>query len=151
MAKSSFQKAVEGTPDISTAYKSGLQALNSSARGAIVVADTRLLDGSVDIDTAVQEKYPNDNRWDYAIGYSEKVCYVEVHPAYTSEVSTIEKKLKWLKAWLKEKAPLLDAIPKATPPFVWAQTGKGAILPQSSQAKRLATLGIKVTRVHKLQ
>lgn len=151
MEKSDFQKAVEGTPEISTAYRSGLQALKRSDRGAFDVADTRLLDGSVDVDTAVQEKYPNENRWDYAIGYSGKVCYVELHPAYTSEVSTIEKKLKWLKTWLKEEAPLLDAIPKAIPAFVWAQTGKGAILPQSSQAKRLATLGIKVTRVHKLQ
>lgn len=151
MEKSNFQKAVEGTPEISTAYRSGLQALKRSDRGAFDVADTRLLDGSVDVDTSMQETYPNENRWDYAIGYSGKVCYVEVHPAYTSEVSTIEKKLKWLKIWLKEKAPLLDAIPKAIPAFVWAQTGKGAILPQSSQAKRLATLGIKVTRVHKLQ
>lgn len=151
MAKSSFQKAVEGTPNISTAYRSGLQSLKKSDRSSVTVADTKHLDGSVDIDTAVKEKYPNDNRWDYAIGYSGRVCYVEVHPAYTSEVSTIEKKLKWLKAWLKDKAPVLDAIPKATPAYVWSQTGKGAILPQSSQAKRLATLGIKVTRVHRLQ
>ena len=151
MAKSGFQKAVEGTPDISTAYRSGLQALKRSDRSSVTVADTKHLDGSVDIDTAVKEKYPNDNRWDYAIGYSGKVCYVEVHPAYTSEVSVVENKLKWLKTWLKEKALLLDAIPKAIPAFVWAQTGKGAILPLSSQAKRLATLGIKVTRVHKLQ
>lgn len=151
MAKSSFQKAVEKTPEISSGYRSGVHALKKSDRSAIVVADTRLLDGSVDIDTAVQEKYPNENRWDYAIGYSGKVCYVEVHPAYTSEVSVVENKLKWLKTWLKKKASLLDAIPKAIPVFVWAQTGKGAILPQSSQAKRLATLGIKVTRVHKLQ
>ncbi|MBR4298722.1 MAG: hypothetical protein IKT59_03310 [Bacteroidales bacterium] len=151
MAKYSFQKAVEKTTGISSGYRPGVHALKKSDRSTIVVADTRLLDGSVDIDTAVQEKYPNENRWDYAIGYSGKVCYVEVHPAYTSEVSVVENKLKWLKTWLKEKAPLLDAIPKAIPAFVWAQTGKGAILPQSSQAKRLATLGIKVTRVHKLQ
>ena len=151
MAKSSFQKAVENTPEISSGYRPGVHALKKRARSAIVVADTRLLDGSVDIDTAVQEKYPNENRRDYAIGYSGKVCYVEVHPAYTSEVSVVENKLRWLKIWLKEKVPLLDAIPKATPAFVWVQTGKGGILPQSSQAQRLATLGIKVTRVHKLQ
>ena len=151
MAKSGFQKAVEGTHDISTAYRSGLQALKRSDRSAFDLADTRLLDGSVDIDTAVQEKYPNENRWDYAIGYSGKVCYVEAHPAYTSEVSVVENKLRWLKIWLKENAPLLDAIPKATPAFVWAQTGKGAILPRSSQARKLATMGIAVTPVCKLQ
>ena len=151
MAKSSFQKAVEKTPDISSGYRPGVHALKKSDRSAIVVADTRLLDGSVDIDTAVQEKYPNENRWDYAIGYSGKVCYVEVHPAYTSEVSVVENKLRWLKIWLKENAPLLDAIPKATPAFVWAQTGKGAILPRSSQARKLAAMGVTVTPVCKLQ
>ncbi|MDE5889629.1 MAG: hypothetical protein K2H10_01295 [Bacteroidales bacterium] len=151
MARSSFQKAVEDTPEISSGYKRGVRALERSGRSAIVVADTRLLDGSVDIDTAVQEIYPNENRWDYAIGYSGKVCYVEVHPAYTSEVSVVGNKLKWLKTWLKEKAPLLEAIPKATPAFVWVQTGKGGILPRSSQARKLAAMGITVAPVHKLQ
>ena len=151
MAKSNFQKAVEGTPDISTGYRSGLQALKRNERSSVVATDTRRLDGSVDIDTAEQEKYPNDNRWDYAIGYSGKVCYLEVHPAYTSEVSVFENKLKWLKTWLKGRAPLLDAIPKATPAFVWVQTGKGGILPRSSQARKLAAMGIAVTPVHKLQ
>ena len=77
MAKSNFQKAVEGTPDISTGYRSGLQALKRIERSSVVATDTRRLDGSLDIDTAVQEKYPNDNRWDYVIGYSGKVCYVK--------------------------------------------------------------------------
>lgn len=151
MAKSNFQKAVERTPDISTGYRSGLQALKRNERSSVVATDTRRLDGSLDIDTAVQEKYPNDNRWDYAIGYSGKVCYVEVHPAYTSEVSVVENKLKWLKTWLKEKAPLLDGIPKAAPAFVWVQTGKGGILPRSSQARKLAAMGVTIAPVHKLQ
>ena len=151
MEKSDFQKAVEGTPDISTAYRSGLQALKRSDRSLIAVSDPWILDGSVDIDTAMQEKYPNENRWDYAVGYSGKVCYVEVHPAYTSEVSRIEKKLRWLKTWLKGNVPLLDAIPKAAPAFVWVQTGKCGILPRSSQARKLAAMGIAVTPVCKLQ
>lgn len=151
MVKSNFQKAVEGTTDIETGYRCGLQALKSSERSSVVAADPRLLDGSVDIDTAVKEKYPSDNRWDYAIGYSGKVCYVEVHPAYTSEVSMIAKKLKWLKMWLKSNASSLYAIPQTAPAFIWLQTGKGGILPESSQARRLAALGIKVTPYHKLQ
>lgn len=151
MANSGFQKAVEETPDISSGYRPGVQALKKSDRGAVTAADTWFIDGSVDIDTEVKDKYPNANRWDYVIGYSGKACYVEVHPAYTSEVSTIEKKLQWLKSWLKEKAPMLDAIPKTAPAFVWVQTGKAGIIPQSSQAKRLAASGIKVTPVHKLQ
>ena len=77
MEKSNFQKAVEGTPEISTAYRSGLQALKRSDRSSVAVSDPWILDGSVDIDTAVQEKYPNDNRWDYAIGYSGKYAMLK--------------------------------------------------------------------------
>ena len=39
MEKSDFQKAVEGTPEISTAYRSGLQVLKRSGRGAFDVAE----------------------------------------------------------------------------------------------------------------
>ena len=50
-------------------------------------------------------------------------------------------RLRWLKTWLKGNAPLLDAIPKVIPAFVWVQTGKGGILPRSSQARKLAAMG----------
>lgn len=148
--KSPFQSAVENTSEISSAYCKGLQALKKSEAGKVIASDPKKIDGSVDIDGTVKNLYPEDNRWDYVIGYDGKVCYVEIHPAYTSEVATIEAKFSWLKAWLKEKAPQLWALPKAPVSFVWVHTKGGYILPQSRQAKALAKLGIKVMPVHKL-
>lgn len=148
--KSPFQCAIENTPEISSAYRKGLQALKNNETGKVIACKPTLLDGSVDIDSAVVDLYPEDNRWDYAIGYNGKVCYVEIHPAYTSEVKRIEDKLSWLKNWLKEKAPQLQLLPMASSPFVWVQTNGNYILPQSSQAKRLSKLGIVLVPVHKL-
>lgn len=151
MAKSKFQKTIEAIDDVSSAYKSGLQALKTSERGKVIAVDPSLLDGSVDIDLAVKKKYPAENRWDYAFGYSGKVCYVEVHPAYTSEVTKFLQKLNWLKNWLKLQAPELNSIPKLSPGYVWVYTKKAAILPQSTEARKIAQAGVKLVSVHKLQ
>ena len=140
--KNAFLDAVESTPEICASYKNGLQALKRSDTGKVTASDTRKIDGSVDIDAAVKTLYPDANRWDYAIGYDSKVCYVEVHPAYTSEIDTMLKKLSWLKGWLKDKAPDLNSLNKMTPAYVWIQSGKCAILPTSHQSKKLAQIGL---------
>lgn len=140
--KNAFQVAVEKTPDISSAYCKGLQALSSVEASKIIVTDKRLLDGSVDIDKAVKALYIDDNRWDYAIGYNSKICFIEVHPAITSEVETMKKKLLWLKLWLRSKAPEMNQCPHTSPAYVWIQSGKGAILPGSRQAKSLSLIGL---------
>ena len=151
MAKSKFQKTIESIEDISSAYKCGLRALKTSERGKVIAADSSLVEGSVDIDLAVKEKYPAENRWDYAFGYSGKVCYIEVHPAYTSEVTKFLQKLNWLQNWLKMHAPALNSIPKLSPGYVWVCTQKVAILPKSTEARKIAQAGVKLVSVHKLQ
>lgn len=55
MAKSKFQQAVENTPEVSNAYKPGLQALKKGETSKIIVADSKKLDGSVDIDSALKD------------------------------------------------------------------------------------------------
>lgn len=137
-----FKVAVEATPDISAAYKSGLQALRHADASKVTTSVTRKIDGSVNIDETLQAAYPDANRWDYAIGYDSKVCFVEVHPAFTSEIDTMLKKLAWLKGWLKDKAPKLNEVSRMTPAFVWIQSGRCAILPTSRQAKKLAQTGM---------
>jgi len=89
-------------------------------------------------------------RWDYGIGVQKSdggaiAVWVEVHPAKTSEVDTVIKKLQWLKQWLRERAPLLNQM---TPPdaFYWVATSGVNILPDSSQARLLATHKIRMPR-----
>ena len=103
----------------------------------------------MDIDSAVKDLYPEENRWDYAIGYDDKVCFVEVHPASTREVETMLKKLSWLKQWLKNKAPKLSSMEKTQEPYIWLSTKSTHILPNSRYSKKLSKFGIKITSNHK--
>lgn len=86
MAKTNFQLSVEQTAEVSAAYEPGLRALRRAEVGKVVASDGSRLDGSLNIDDAVAQLYPNENRWDYAIGYGQKVYFVEIHPAFTGEV-----------------------------------------------------------------
>jgi len=142
MEKNNFREAIESTKEIRSFYREGLKALGSSA-SKIHVSNPKQIDGSIDIDAASIKKYPHDNRWDYAIGYSNRVFYVEIHPAYTAEVVKMIAKLQWLKKWLKQNAIKLGQIEKGTPPYSWIQSGKGGILPGSRQAKMAAIYGLK--------
>ena len=105
----SFKKAVDNTPEIAKCYQSGLQALGSYSK-KIELKDTSLCSGSIDIDACTRTHYPEDNRWDYALCYNSKVYFVEVHSANTGEVSTVFKKLTWLKDWLNHKAPEINKL-----------------------------------------
>lgn len=151
MAKSKFQQAIENTPEVSNAYKPGLQALQKGETGKIIVVGSKKLDGSIDIDSALKDVYKDANRWDYVIGYDSKVCFVEIHPAFTSEVTTMIAKLTWLKSWLKDKAPEINNLPKIAPTYTWIQSGKCAIIPGSREEKKLATYGLKPMKVLRLK
>ena len=65
----SFQSAIENTTLLKDHLKNGLQALGSNS-SKVKPTDTRKCEGSVDIDNAVERKFPSRNRWDYAAGYN---------------------------------------------------------------------------------
>jgi len=137
-----FKDAVKSTPDIANGYQVGLNAIDGKYRNKIIVSNTRLLDGSVDIDSCTTRLYPNDNRWDYAFSYNNKVYFVEVHSANTREVSVVVKKLKWLKGWLVQHAPNINKL-KALHPYFWIQSKGFAILTTSPQYKIMIQNGLK--------
>lgn len=136
-----FEMAVDSTPDVRGHYMKGLTALKGNHRNRVKAKDTRELDGSVDIDAATAPVYPQEHRWDYAIGYAGKAHFVEVHPATTSEMETVLKKKAWQEKWLREKAPEIEKL-KADHPYHWIASGRTAILQTSSQYKRLALCGL---------
>ena len=140
-----FKEAVESTEEVKDGYCQGLQALKKSDRTKISCNDTTKLDGSLDIDTNVKALYPHSDRWDYAISYSGKICYCEVHPAETSEVTKMIEKLAWLKQWLKDEAPDIKALPAYSPKYVWLSSGRVNVLPTSREAKRISSSGISLT------
>lgn len=139
-----FQKAVLQTKDISVAYRPGLQALDGKYSSYVTAENTALLDGSVDIDSALIHKYPEDNRWDYAIGYEGKAYFVEIHPAATKDVDTMLKKVIWLKNWLKEAAPELKKI-SAGGVYYWIPSGNCRIKSGTREQRKLSQVGIRLT------
>ncbi|PVD54111.1 hypothetical protein DC498_01600 [Terrimonas sp.] len=142
-AKDTFKEAVKNTPDVSNAYCPGLQALGGYSN-KVVLQDPGRCEGSVDIDGTTVAIYPQDNRWDYCFSYKGETFFVEVHSADTGEVSTVIRKLQWLKDWLHNKAPRINAI-KATSrhPFYWVQSNGFHILPNSAQYRRAIQNNIK--------
>ncbi|MCT7988121.1 hypothetical protein [Laspinema olomoucense] len=142
----SFQSAIENTPALKAAYKKGLQALGSNS-SKIKPGNSKKCEGSVDIDTTLVASYPNDSRWDYALGYDGNTYFVEVHSAKTDEVKTVLKKLAWLKDFLIQEAPELNQEPKQ---FHWIASSSNHILPQSSQSRQLANSGLKLSKELKL-
>ncbi len=72
-ANCSFRKAIENTPDVQHGYREGLQAIVKADKRAVMVKDARRLDGSLNIDEETKMLYPNESRWDYAVGTTIKV------------------------------------------------------------------------------
>lgn len=135
---SKLAQAIEKTPDIKGHAQVGKNAIKGEYRSKIVVPNTKLLTCSVDIDNAVATLYPNENRWDYAIEYNKEVFFIEFHPAETSSVTVVLKKLEWLKEWLKKKAPKIDELKSAEHyPYYWIGSGSFNILKTSAQYRRL--------------
>ena len=138
MDKDTFKEAVEGIEELRGAYRKGFQALNGDCKAKVEATDTHLLYGSVDIDKATKDKYPQDSRWDYVVCYHGALYFIELHPASTSNVKEVLSKLKWLKDWLKDKAEL----GQAKKSYHWIATGCVNILPNSRQCKQLADTGL---------
>lgn len=145
-----FKEAVECTPDIAGGYCMGLRAMGNNSK-RVQIVDTELLRGSVDIDGMVKDKYPEEARWDYVIGYGQHAYFVEVHSAETSEVKMVLAKFGWLRNWLKTQAPELAKMKSSVNTFVWIPSGRVNVLPGSPQAMRLNQSGLKLMPVLKLK
>jgi len=146
-----FKQAVLTTPALANAYRPGLQALKRADAEYISSKKPRNIEGSVNLDKALREIFPDDTRWDYAIGIKNKVTtseviWIEVHSASsTSEIDIVISKLRWLKIWAVDNAPNLLYL---TREYVWVATGSVAFSQYSPQRKKLATVGILFAGSH---
>jgi hypothetical protein len=144
MAKKSktFKEVVQATPDIKTCYQEGLQALGKHSK-KIILGETRKCEGSVFIDECATPKDHQGNRWDYVFAYKSYAYFVEVHSAYTNEVTTVLRKLQWLKDWLNQRAPELNKIKAKEHPFYWIQSNNFAIPRHLPEYRRIAQAGLR--------
>lgn len=119
--------------------KSGLGAFGNNERKKIKVPSTSLLNCSVNLDEAAKSAYPHENRWDYALDYAGKRFFIEIHPAHTSEIDSIVRKVIFVKRWLATVAPELLSLP-GPGEFYWISSGTTdlRIMPNSPQGRKLA-------------
>jgi len=148
-----FQDAVANTNDVRDYYQPGFQALIERDRNKLSCKEPRKISGSLHLDVAVAQLYPNAARWDYGIGIKkteakDEAIWVEVHPADANQVPRMIDKLTWLKNWLNDSAPNLMVITKNDSPYVWVASGRVSFQKSSPQAKRLALAGITFPREH---
>jgi hypothetical protein len=136
-----FENNVAAIPAINRCYKRGLQSLGTDSV-KVVLKHPRKCEGSVNLDDCLKAALPNENRWDYMFSYKDKVYFVEVHPAQTSEVRLMLRKLGWLKNWLQTQAPSIER-QKAPNAFIWIASGRTAILPTSPQYRLVIQKGLK--------
>lgn len=142
--KLTFQQIVQKIEGLTDAYQVGLRALLQTHRNKVQLGNTSQCDGSVDIDTSLTAKYPQASRWDYVFSYKSELYFVEVHTASTGEVTTVLKKLQWLKDWLNSDAKQLDGLrAKKQPSIVWIQSNGFHILPNSPQFRKISQAGLK--------
>ena len=151
----SFKDEVGKTTHLENAWKPGLGALRAKDRVHIDPEDTRLLKGSADVDSALQEHDPNANRWDFAIAYRHSnrakdcVYWVEIHTANDKEVKVVLKKLLWLRSWLAGDGSRLAQFERD---FVWISSGPTSFTLNAPQVKQVAQLGLqhkgKILRIH---
>jgi hypothetical protein len=141
-----FKEAVEATEGLAEAWRAGFAALRGVDKPHLVAEDTRRLRGSVNIDAALQEQYPGDPRWEYGIGHqpanldAEMVYWVEIHPANSREVNIVLQKLAWLKKWLRESGPRLNALRRE---FIWVSSGRTSFTLSAPQRKQFVLQGLQ--------
>lgn len=141
-----FIEAVEETPEVCGCYCPGKGGILKKERNKVELADSQKCGGSLFIDQCLidQGLYSNEHRWDYAIDYDGEVFFFEVHTANTGEVSTVLNKLAWLKDWLNNKAPEINALKaKSKTPYYWVQSKGYHILPNSRHERIVLQNGLK--------
>jgi hypothetical protein len=143
--QNSFRETVLQTLELQHALQEGLQALAKTDRQRLTCNTPNKIAGSVNLEQALRLRHPNEPIWDYGVGLrsaqnSDHVKWIEVHPASSSHVDEVLKKLVWLRSWLRHSAPALEALPRE---FVWVALGKVALQKGSPQMRRIAQAGLR--------
>lgn len=142
-----FRVAIQSTVGIGPHLRRRLNALSKAHQNSIIPSNPNMIAGSVNIDAALQSAYPNDNRWDYAIGFritnqDDKAFFVEFHRAKADEVPRVLQKKQWLECWMQGK-PVDNLQPRR---FVWVSSGGIKIPPNSRHRRILSMNGLQLVR-----
>jgi len=92
-----------------------------------------------------KKDYEGQPLWDYVVGLAgnpaDRVWFIEVHPAASSHVKTVLKKLEWLRNWLDQHACCLNALERR---FLWVSSSRVDIPQHAPQRRLLAQNGLEL-------
>ena len=117
MCRPDFRRAVEQAVGLDCC-RPGLQAFRGHRR-LIQAHHSRAVAGSVDLDQCLISRYPQDARWDYAVGCVNRLLvFVEVHP---NDITGLVRKKAWLDQFLQGQGkPLLSWADRRE--YYWVRT-----------------------------
>ncbi|MDJ0763794.1 MAG: hypothetical protein QNJ97_12500 [Myxococcota bacterium] len=120
--KTPVRQALKDASVLQKQVTDGIGAVNKSHQ-AMLADDVRGSFGdSIDLDAALQERHPGENRWDYLLGHnpSERVVAVEPHSAKQDQITTVINKRKAAKEQLARHLKQGARVSK----WLWVASGK---------------------------
>lgn len=132
---------------LASGFRPGLRALGAESK-RVSVGKPRRATESIALDEMLKSQHPGAARWDYGIGLLHgnraETAWVEVHPAISSEVDTVLKKLVWLNTWLAAGGDTCKVTPSR---FFWVATDAGVHI-DTARRRRLNAAGLAMPQSH---
>lgn len=121
-ANTPLRSAIDRTSPLRDRVCDGIGAVKRPDHSIFAPEIRETFGDSLDLDAALQERHPQENRWDYLLGHtpSNKIVAVEPHAAREDQVNTVIKKKQaakqQLSAHLKPGQRVLS--------WLWVSSGK---------------------------
>jgi hypothetical protein len=132
--------ALEPTSALMEQVVDGLGALERAHRVYLHETIRASFGDSLDLDEAMRPLFPNQNRWDYLLGYTpaRRIVALEPHSAHEDQISVIIEKKKaaqeQLRGHLKKNAVVAE--------WFWVASGKVQFAKTEKAIRRLDEHGI---------
>lgn len=128
-----IRKVLKGESLLVPMVADGIGALKKPDRAHIDGAIRNAFADSLDLDTALKEAHPQENRWDYLLGHSAsgELIALEPHSAKEDEITTVINKRK------AAKQQLADHIEPSARVSKWLWVGSGKVHFADTEKARL--------------
>jgi hypothetical protein len=121
-ARTPVRRAIKEDSPMYGLVQDGIAAVKNAHRLYLAEEIRPSFGDSIDLDAAVLQDYPQENRWDYLLGHSSsgEVVGVEPHSAKRDEIATVINKRKAAKQHLSEHLEPGARVAK----WIWVASGR---------------------------
>jgi len=136
-----IRDALKGDSSLQPRVCDGLGAVKERDRSSVADDVKRLFADSIDLDRALEEEHPSENRWDYLLGLAKgfRIVGLEPHSAKADQITTVIKKKQ--KAQQQIVGHLNPG--KRVSRWFWVASGRVQFANTENARRRLDQSGIK--------